>query len=114
MTRSVRGSASHCLVHYAGGGLYWVLATLAGSAPYQGEPPMKVMLKVLQGPPPSLQSGSKQLRELVAACLNKEPSARPTAKKLLSLKALSTLKVTCPARKSSCERTLQSATLSLT
>jgi len=45
---------------------------------------------VLQGPPPQLEAErggrhfSRGMREVVASCLNKDPTKRPTAKQLLS------------------------------
>jgi serine/threonine protein kinase len=50
---------------------------------------MKVLLMTLQNPPPQLAADagsrhfSRSLRELVAACLQKDPAKRPSASKLL-------------------------------
>ena len=61
-----------------------------GKAPFSKYPPMKVMLMTLQNPPPGLDSESdkkrfsKALRDLVAECLQKDPSKRPTAAQLLA------------------------------
>ncbi len=60
-----------------------------GHAPFAKFPPMKVLLMTLQNPPPSLEdkSGrrhfSKHMRDVVAACLQKDPAMRPTATELL-------------------------------
>jgi len=62
-----------------------------GAPPYLGEPPMKVMLKVLQGEPPVLAAASEPYRDLVAACLVKTPADRMRADALLSLPALANL-----------------------
>eukprot|EP01094_Clydonella_sp_ATCC50884_P006446 TRINITY_DN1561_c0_g1_i2.p1 TRINITY_DN1561_c0_g1~~TRINITY_DN1561_c0_g1_i2.p1 ORF type:complete len:435 (-),score=124.92 TRINITY_DN1561_c0_g1_i2:191-1495(-) len=58
-----------------------------GTAPLASYPPMKVLLMTLQNPPPSLEGAySKALKDLVEQCLQKDPSKRPTAAKLLEHK----------------------------
>ncbi|KAH6829223.1 Protein kinase superfamily protein [Perilla frutescens var. hirtella] len=59
-----------------------------GHAPFSKYPPMKVLLMTLQNAPPGLdyerdRRFSKSFKELVAACLVKDPKKRPTAEKLL-------------------------------
>ncbi|CAN7122995.1 unnamed protein product [Brassica rapa subsp. narinosa] len=59
-----------------------------GHAPFSKFPPMKVLLMTLQNAPPRLdydrdKKFSKSFRELIAACLVKDPKKRPTAAKLL-------------------------------
>ncbi|CAI5483236.1 unnamed protein product [Closterium sp. Yama58-4] len=59
-----------------------------GHAPFSKYPPMKVLLMTLQGAPPGLdlerdRRFSKSFKEIIAMCLVKEPSKRPTAEKLM-------------------------------
>uniref|UniRef100_A0A3Q7HTC2 Protein kinase domain-containing protein n=1 Tax=Solanum lycopersicum TaxID=4081 RepID=A0A3Q7HTC2_SOLLC len=59
-----------------------------GHAPFSKYPPMKVLLMTLKNEPPRLDSErdrkfSKSFRQMIASCLVKDPSKRPTAKKLL-------------------------------
>ncbi|KAM0932922.1 putative protein kinase STE-STE20-Fray family [Dioscorea sansibarensis] len=59
-----------------------------GHAPFSKYPPMKVLLMTLQNAPPGLdyerdKRFSKSFRELVAACLVKDPKKRPSSEKLL-------------------------------
>ncbi|KAL0424286.1 UNVERIFIED_CONTAM: Serine/threonine-protein kinase fray2 [Sesamum radiatum] len=59
-----------------------------GHAPFSKYPPMKVLLMTLQNAPPGLdyerdKKFSKSFREIVAACLVKDPKKRPTSEKLL-------------------------------
>ncbi|XP_044479067.1 serine/threonine-protein kinase BLUS1-like isoform X1 [Mangifera indica] len=59
-----------------------------GHAPFSKYPPMKVLLMTLQNAPPGLdyerdKRFSKSFKEMVAACLVKDPNKRPTAEKLL-------------------------------
>ncbi|XP_034200678.1 serine/threonine-protein kinase BLUS1-like isoform X4 [Prunus dulcis] len=59
-----------------------------GHAPFSKYPPMKVLLMTLQNAPPGLdyerdKKFSKSFKEIVAACLVKDPKKRPTAEKLL-------------------------------
>ncbi|GAB4820270.1 hypothetical protein N2152v2_007316 [Parachlorella kessleri] len=67
-----------------------------GHAPFARLPPMKVLLMTIQNPPPTLESDnskkhfSKAMRELVAKCLVKDPTKRPTAAQLLDNKFFKT------------------------
>ncbi|PIA60601.1 LOW QUALITY PROTEIN: hypothetical protein AQUCO_00300239v1 [Aquilegia coerulea] len=59
-----------------------------GNAPFSKYPPQKVLLMTLQNPPPCLDHKedkifSKSFRQMIAMCLQKDPSKRPSAKKLL-------------------------------
>lgn len=59
-----------------------------GHAPFSKYPPMKVLLMTLQNAPPGLDYDrdkrfSKSFKEMVAMCLVKDQTKRPTAKKLL-------------------------------
>ncbi|PON52754.1 Serine/threonine protein kinase [Parasponia andersonii] len=59
-----------------------------GHAPFSRYPPMKVLLMTLQSGPPSLTSQgddrfSETFSRMIATCLIKDPSRRPSAKKLL-------------------------------
>ncbi|KAK2959532.1 putative serine/threonine protein kinase [Blattamonas nauphoetae] len=75
-----------------------------GQAPYSNLDPMRVLVKVLEGPAPSLpeedsnsdsssdwdgrRSGkskqySREIRQFVSLCLNRDPQKRPSAKELL-------------------------------
>ncbi|XP_065867018.1 serine/threonine-protein kinase BLUS1 isoform X2 [Euphorbia lathyris] len=59
-----------------------------GHAPFSKYPPMKVLLMTLQNAPPSLdyerdKKFSKSFKQMIASCLVKDPSKRPSAKKLL-------------------------------
>ncbi|MCO5578133.1 hypothetical protein L7F22_031971 [Adiantum nelumboides] len=59
-----------------------------GHAPFSKYPPMKVLLMTLQNAPPGLdyerdKRFSKSFKEMIAMCLVKNPSKRPTAEKLL-------------------------------
>jgi hypothetical protein len=64
---------------------------ITGAPPYTGEPPMKVMLKILQGEPLPLPEASAPFRELVAACLVRASAERAPADKLLEFAALTAL-----------------------
>ena len=59
-----------------------------GQAPLAQYPPMKVLLLTLQNPPPTLENGafSTSFENFISLCLNKDPSKRPTAVKLLEHK----------------------------
>ncbi|XP_076841662.1 serine/threonine-protein kinase 24a [Brachyhypopomus gauderio] len=60
-----------------------------GEPPHSELHPMKVLFLIPKNNPPTLQgSYSKPLKEFVEACLNKEPSFRPTAKELLKHKLI--------------------------
>ncbi|KAF8408262.1 hypothetical protein HHK36_007411 [Tetracentron sinense] len=59
-----------------------------GHAPFSKYPPMKVLLMTLQNAPPGLdyerdKRFSKSFKEMLAACLVKDPKKRPTSEKLL-------------------------------
>ncbi|GAV78078.1 Pkinase domain-containing protein [Cephalotus follicularis] len=59
-----------------------------GHAPFSKYPPMKVLLMTLQNAPPGLdyerdKKFSKSFKQMIASCLVKDPSKRPSAKKLL-------------------------------
>ncbi|KAJ6388064.1 hypothetical protein OIU77_026598 [Salix suchowensis] len=59
-----------------------------GHAPFSKYPPMKVLLMTLQNAPPGLdlerdKKFSKSFKQMIASCLVKDPSKRPSAEKLL-------------------------------
>ncbi|KAK8574973.1 hypothetical protein V6N12_062650 [Hibiscus sabdariffa] len=59
-----------------------------GHAPFSKYPPMKVLLMTLQNAPPGLDyerdgKFSKSFKQMIASCLVKDPSKRPSAKQLL-------------------------------
>lgn len=59
-----------------------------GHAPFSKYPPMKVLLMTLQNAPPGLdyerdKKFSKSFKEMVAMCLVKDPTKRPSSTKLL-------------------------------
>ncbi|XP_047324848.1 serine/threonine-protein kinase BLUS1 [Impatiens glandulifera] len=59
-----------------------------GHAPFSKYPPMKVLLMTLQNAPPGLdlerdKKFSKSFKQMIASCLVKDQSKRPSAKKLL-------------------------------
>ncbi|KAL6553883.1 hypothetical protein OROMI_019556 [Orobanche minor] len=59
-----------------------------GHAPFSKYPPMKVLLVTLQNAPPGLdyerdKKFSESFKQMIASCLVKDPSKRPTAKRLL-------------------------------
>lgn len=55
-----------------------------GEPPYSELHPMKVLFLIPKNNPPMLDGNyTKPLKEFIEACLNKEPSFRPTAKELL-------------------------------
>jgi serine/threonine-protein kinase OSR1/STK39 len=62
---------------------------ITGSAPLAKYPPLKVMMLIIQSPPPRLErveggpAYSSALRKFIEACLQKAPEDRPTAAKLL-------------------------------
>ncbi|RXM30430.1 Serine/threonine-protein kinase 24 [Acipenser ruthenus] len=58
-----------------------------GEPPHSELHPMKVLFLIPKNNPPTLEGNySKLLKEFIEACLNKEPSFRPTAKELLKHK----------------------------
>lgn len=68
-----------------------------GHAPFARLPPMKVLMMTLNNPPPTLDQSpdskkhfSKAMRDIVAKCLMKAPSERPTAAQLLEHKFFKT------------------------
>ncbi|XAR50436.1 Non-specific serine/threonine protein kinase [Bertholletia excelsa] len=59
-----------------------------GHAPFSKYPPMKVLLMTLQNAPPGLdyerdKKFSKSFKQMIASCLVKDPSKRPSAKRLI-------------------------------
>ena len=63
-----------------------------GAAPYAGMAPLKVMLRVLHSDPPvPAEAASSGFKELVAACLQHEPTGRLTASRLLTHAVLTAL-----------------------
>ncbi|KAK9865469.1 hypothetical protein WJX84_005454 [Apatococcus fuscideae] len=71
-----------------------ILEMAHGHAPFARYPPMKVLLMTIQNPPPQLESDkkhfSKNMRDIVAKCLIKDPTRRPTAAQLLDHKFFKT------------------------
>lgn len=65
-----------------------ILELAHGHAPFAKYPPMKVLLMTIQNPPPQLDDRggkhfSKNMRNVVSLCLQKDPSRRPSATQLL-------------------------------
>lgn len=73
-----------------------ILELAHGHAPFAKLPPMKVLLMTIQNPPPTLETDSgkkhfsKAMRDIVAKCLVKDPTKRPTAAQLLEHKFFKT------------------------
>lgn len=60
-----------------------------GEPPHSELHPMKVLFLIPKNNPPTLEGNySKPLKEFIEACLNKEPSFRPSAKELLKHKLI--------------------------
>jgi hypothetical protein len=56
-----------------------------GAPPRAGEPAMRLLFQIVRDPPPALEGAfSPALKDFVAACLVKDPAARPAAMDLLS------------------------------
>jgi serine/threonine protein kinase len=61
-----------------------------GQAPYAKFPPMKVLMLTLQNSPPTLDRDktlhkyTRQFKDMIDSCLQKDPARRPTAEKLLA------------------------------
>ncbi|XWS46537.1 hypothetical protein CRYUN_Cryun14cG0076200 [Craigia yunnanensis] len=61
-----------------------------GHAPFSKYPPMKVLLMTLQNAPPGLdyerdRKFSKSFKQMIASCLVKDPTKRPSVSKSLVL-----------------------------
>jgi len=58
-----------------------------GEAPNSSQTAMKVLLVILNSPPPTLPEGqfSPEFEEFVGACLQKDPTKRPDAMTLLTM-----------------------------
>lgn len=82
----------------------WALGITAielatGNNPYSKFPPMKVVQLILESAPPLHALGdncSSNFRDFVAQCLQKDPTKRPTATKLLKHAALKGLRKKAP------------------
>ena len=61
-----------------------------GQAPYMGMAAMKIIMSIINSDPPTLSGShfSKEFKDFVRLCLQKDPSKRPTAEMLLKHKFL--------------------------
>ena len=68
-----------------------IIEMAQGKAPYDGFDPLKVLLLTLKNPAPTLEGSSAaskfspELHAVVNACLQKDPTLRPTASELLKM-----------------------------